>query len=241
MEVGKPYITRLRIARNRHGQLWLTFQGQTGSVEGTNPQIKTVIAVPDSACRLRMPSAKSLSSDRTRPDGNTNLEALEVISLVRWPSAVSRSHQPGVGHFRQSDHCVLVRFHGLRDQTVELCRSGFDSAILASITTTISTFLCTSIPAILYDIASSRRGTGRTRAQISNTVTCYHPSSSDGWRTQIGSQHASQTKLFHGLTSPRVATIFAVHARLIVHATRLNFHVYGWAPGHAKLFPNPIR
>ena len=24
-------------------------------------------------------------------------------------------------HFRQSDHCVLVRFHGLRDQAVELC------------------------------------------------------------------------------------------------------------------------
>jgi integrase len=37
----------------------------------------------DSASRLRMPSAKSLSSDTTRPDGNTNLEALEVISLVR--------------------------------------------------------------------------------------------------------------------------------------------------------------
>src|SRR6266567_1475139 len=56
------------------------------------------------------------------------------------------------------------------------------------------------------------------------------PTRTDG-ATQIGSQHASQTKLLHGLTSSRFATIFAVHARLIVHATRLNFHVYGWAPG----------
>ena len=44
-------------------------------------------------------------------------------------------------------------------------RSGFASGVVASITTTISTFLCTSIPAILYDIASSWRGSGRTRAR----------------------------------------------------------------------------
>ena len=35
------------------------------------------------------------------------------------------------------------------------------------------------------------------------------PTGMDG-ATQIGSKHASQTKLFHGLTSSRVATIFAV-------------------------------
>jgi hypothetical protein len=29
------------------------------------------------------------------------------------------------------------------------------------------------------------------------------------------------------------------HARLIVPATRLNFHIYGWDAGHAKLLTNP--
>jgi hypothetical protein len=77
-----------------------------------------------------------------------------------------------------------------------------------------------------------------------NDVHNYHPlvcfttlpTRTDG-ATQIGSQHASQTKLFRGLTSSRVATIFAVHARLIVLATRLNFHVYGWAPGPCETLP----
>jgi hypothetical protein len=39
----------------------------------------------------------------------------------------------------------------------------FSSGVLASITTTIKTFLCTSIPAIF--IASSWRGSGRTHAK----------------------------------------------------------------------------
>jgi len=43
-------------------------------------------------------------------------------------------------------------------------RAGFSSGILASTTTTINTFLCTSIPATF--IASSWRGSGRTHAKI---------------------------------------------------------------------------
>src|SRR5438445_11319292 len=39
------------------------------------------------------------------------------------------------------------------------------------------------------------------------------PTGMDG-ATQIGSKHASQTKLLHGLTSSRVATIFAVPRQL---------------------------
>src|SRR6266568_2415812 len=39
------------------------------------------------------------------------------------------------------------------------------------------------------------------------------PTGMDG-ATQIGSKHASQTKLLHGLTSSRVATIFAVSRQL---------------------------
>jgi hypothetical protein len=37
--------------------------------------------------------------------------------------------------------------------------------VVASITTTISTFLCTSMPATLLDTASSWRGSGRTHAK----------------------------------------------------------------------------
>jgi len=39
------------------------------------------------------------------------------------------------------------------------------------------------------------------------------PTGMDG-ATQIGSKHASQTKLLHGLTSSRIATIFAVPRQL---------------------------
>jgi len=43
-------------------------------------------------------------------------------------------------------------------------RSGFSSGVRASITTTIKTFLCTSMPAIFSAIATSWRGSGRKRA-----------------------------------------------------------------------------
>src|SRR5262252_6689828 len=59
-----------------------------------------------------------------------------------------------------------------------------------------------------------------------------------GGATQIGSKRTSQTKLFHGLASSRVAAIFAVHAGLIVHvSTRLNFHIDGWAAGPYETLP----
>ncbi len=57
------------------------------------------------------------------------------------------------------------------------------------------------------------------------------PTGMDG-ATQIGSKHASQTKLLHGLSSSRVATIFAVSRQL--DRTRSysdQFHIYGWAAG----------
>src|SRR4029077_329946 len=41
--------------------------------------------------------------------------------------------------------------------------TGFSSGVFVSTTTNISTFLCTSIPAIF--IASSQRGSGRTHAK----------------------------------------------------------------------------
>jgi hypothetical protein len=44
------------------------------------------------------------------------------------------------------------------------------------------------------------------------------PSSRMDGATQIGSKRTFQIKLRHGLTSSRVQTIFAVHARLIVRA-----------------------
>ncbi|MDX6459920.1 MAG: hypothetical protein QOE55_3617 [Acidobacteriaceae bacterium] len=67
-------------------------------------------------------------------------------------------------------------------------RSGFDSGVRASIITTIKTFLCTSIPAILSAIVTSRRGSGRKRAQRHQTPSraTNHPSRIDG-ATRIGS------------------------------------------------------
>src|SRR5262249_355965 len=59
-------------------------------------------------------------------------------------------------------------------------RVGFSCGAVPSTITTISTFLCTSIPAIF--IASSWRGSGRTHAKKLHTVTCYHLSYTPGWR-----------------------------------------------------------
>jgi hypothetical protein len=111
-------------------------------------------------------------------------------------------------------------------------RSGFSSGVVVSITTTISTFLCTSIPAILYDIASSWRGSGRTRAKKG-----YTPSRATtlparmGWRdinwfkTHVPDQ--TQKRPHHiqsanGLCCPRLTDR---NARLDL----TNFHFDGWA------------
>jgi hypothetical protein len=77
------------------------------------------------------------------------------------------------------------------------CRSGFHSGVCASITTTIRIFLCTSIPAILAAIATSRRGSGRIRAQRPHTVTCNQPSQRDRGRNTDWFRHTSQTELLH--------------------------------------------
>ena len=72
-------------------------------------------------------------------------------------------------------------------------RSGFDSGVRASITTTISTFLCTSIPATVSAIATSRRGSGRMRAQRHHTPSraTNHPSGT-GWRDTDWFKHTRQ-------------------------------------------------
>jgi hypothetical protein len=109
-------------------------------------------------------------------------------------------------------------------------RCGFSSGPLASITTTINTFLCTSIPAIF--IASSWRGSGRTHAKRLHTVTCYHPPTQMGGATQIGSKRAFRIKLRNGLTSSRVYTDLRRPRSISVQAqTRPDFHVNGWAAG----------
>jgi hypothetical protein len=79
------------------------------------------------------------------------------------------------------------------------------------------------------------------RHKTLHTVTCYPPFPSERRaRHKIGSKRRFQIKLGSGLTSSRVATTFAVHASLIVHAlTRSDFHPYGWAAeAHAKLGSN---
>src|SRR5215469_2067596 len=110
-------------------------------------------------------------------------------------------------------------------------RSGFHSGLLASTTTTISTFLCTSIPAIL-DIASSRRGGGeRTKRRYTPSRATTLPAKTGG-ATQIGSKRTFQVKLGSGLALSRVATTFTVPRRLDhTPPTRPNFHDYGWAAG----------
>lgn len=79
--VGVKEAREIGTGKSFFGIVVLPGAAKAGQREPTH--IKTVIVVQDSARRLRMPSAKSLSSDATRRDGNTNLEALEVISLVR--------------------------------------------------------------------------------------------------------------------------------------------------------------
>jgi hypothetical protein len=56
-----------------------------------------------------------------------------------------------------------------------------------------------------------------------------------GGATQIGSKRTFPIKLKNGLTSSRVQTTFAVHARLIYAPTRPDFHAYGWATGPWEL------
>src|SRR5437773_12070884 len=53
------------------------------------------------------------------------------------------------------------------------------------------------------------------------------PTGMDG-ATQIGSNHASQTKLLHGLTSSRVATIFAVSRSRQLDRTRSYSHQFSY-------------
>src|SRR6516165_9131566 len=83
-------------------------------------------------------------------------------------------------------------------------RSGFSTGEVASINTTIKTFLCTSIPAILYPIAFSWRGQAERAKESLHTLTCYHPSRQDEWRDTDWFHRTFQIKLRHGLALSRV-------------------------------------
>jgi hypothetical protein len=105
---------------------------------------------------------------------------------------------------------------------VNRCRSGFNSGALASITTTIRTFLCTSIPATLLNIATSRRESGRKRAQRHQTPSrATNPPQRDGWRDTDWFKHATQTKLFLGINKSRVVPVFAVPRHVDPKVSRL--------------------
>jgi hypothetical protein len=85
-------------------------------------------------------------------------------------------------------------------------RSGFDSGVRASMTTTIRTF-----PDGRITMADKIAGIDvHKTAKTSNTITCYQPSQQDGWRDTDWFKYASQTKFFIGLNSSRVAPVFAV-------------------------------
>jgi hypothetical protein len=66
---------------------------------------------------------------------------------------------------------------------------------------------------------------------VANSAIALRQLRQEGWRTQIGSKRTLQIKLRNGLTSSRVLTTFAVHARGSYAPSRLNFHPYGWAAG----------
>jgi hypothetical protein len=115
-------------------------------------------------------------------------------------------------------------------------RSGFDSGVRASMTTTIRTFLCTSIPAILLAIETSRRESGRKRAQRHQTPSrATNPFQQNGWRDTDWFKHAAQTKLVIGLNKSRVAPVFAVPRQVHRKGSRLEtiFISIGGPQAHA--------
>jgi len=98
-------------------------------------------------------------------------------------------------------------------------RSGFASGACASMTTTIRIFLCTSIPAILSAIATSRRGSGRKRAQRNHTPSraTNRPTGMDG-ATQIGSNTHPRPNSLTASTDPEYGRSSPFHAHSIVKA-----------------------
>jgi hypothetical protein len=119
-------------------------------------------------------------------------------------------------------------------------RAGFSSGVLASTTTTIKTFLCTSIPATF--IASSWRGSGRTHAK---KITHRHvlPSlllaggrDTDWFRTR--SQSNSKTASLH----PACKQTSAVHApSAYTHRLNLIFMSMGGPRAHRNSLTVPGR
>jgi hypothetical protein len=91
-------------------------------------------------------------------------------------------------------------------------RSGFSSGVLASITTTISTFLLRQCPLSCTTWLPPRGEAAERARKRLHTLTCYPPSCRNGGATQIGSKRTFQVKLIDGLTSSRMLTTFAVHA-----------------------------
>src|SRR5262249_4452713 len=113
-------------------------------------------------------------------------------------------------------------------------RAGFSCGKLVSTTTTIKTFLCTSIPATF--IASSWRGSGRTHA---SKVTHRHvlpPFLLGGWRhidwfqTRVPDQTQKRPHFIQSVIRPAPSTRHEHTAQ-----THTNFHVNRWAAGPCEL------
>jgi hypothetical protein len=93
-------------------------------------------------------------------------------------------------------------------------RAVFSSDVVASTTTTISTFWCTSMPRYLVGhsfLLAWKRKNAREKGSTPSPATTL-PARMGG-PTQIGSKRAYQIKLRNRLTASRVQTSFAVNAK----------------------------
>src|SRR6202023_728895 len=109
------------------------------------------------------------------------------------------------------------------------CRAGFSSGILASTTTTINTFLCTSIPP--SSSLPPKPGSGRTHAK---KVTHRHvlppllPAEVARHRLVQNARSRSNSKT--ASLHPECKQTFAVHAPSAYTHNSTHFHVNKWAP-----------
>src|SRR5438105_6059401 len=143
---------------------------------------------------------------------HTGLQYCAVDSITASPAPCASSHRRN----RCSSPAVLPKRR--RAATCPACSACTSSTI------TISTFLCTSIPAIVVPILASWCGNGRTRG-IGHYAPSRAAAASHRKRgaTLIGSIRASQTKLRNGLNSPRAEPAFPVP-----HPTQPNRFSSSW-------------
>src|SRR5499433_289796 len=112
-------------------------------------------------------------------------------------------------------------------------RAGFSSGTLASTTTSLKTFLCTSIPAIF--IASSSPGSGRTPAKKVTHRPVLPPflfgggRDTDWFKTRVPDQTQKRPHFIQRENRPAPST---PHERTA--QTQPDFHVNGWAAGQCE-------